>query len=167
MRIAWLSGLLALVFGASALAQPPAGWRTPTAKELVSDISWREEDPNRYLTVSADFDGDSQPDTAELVVSDKRNSMALFVRVSSNRYKPVLLDEIEDKRMIQVFGVALAAPGHYKTACGKGYFDCDKGEPESIDLKTPAIDYFKEGSANSFFLWDPRTKKFLRLWMSD
>jgi hypothetical protein len=49
----------------------------------------------------------------------------------------------------------------------KGYFKCGKNEPENIRLKNTAIDYFKEGSANSFFIWEPRTRRFVRLWMSD
>jgi hypothetical protein len=44
-------------------AQLPLGWRVPTAKELVDDIDWRKEDPNRYLSVSGDFDGDKKQDS--------------------------------------------------------------------------------------------------------
>jgi hypothetical protein len=148
-------------------AELPLGWRMPTAKELGDDIDWRKEDPNRYLSVSGDFDGDKKQDSAQLLVNDARNSMALFVMLSSNSYKPSLLDEIADKRMITVMGVALAKPAYYKTACGKGYYKCGKNEPENIRLKNPAIDYFKESSANSFFVWQPRTRRFVRLWMSD
>jgi hypothetical protein len=162
-----LPAAISLLITSPVHAELPLGWRVPTAEELANDIDWRKEDPNRYLSVSGDFDGDKKQDSAQLLVNDARNSMALFVMLSSNNYKPTLLDEMTDKRMITVMGVALAKPADYKTACGKGYFKCEKNEPESIRLKNPAIDYFKEGSANSFFVWEPRTRRFVRFWMSD
>jgi len=64
-------------------------------------------------------------------------------------------------------GVDIVKPGHYKTACGKGYFECEKGEPEVLKLKQPAIDYFRFESANSFFFWDCNTNSFKRIWISD
>ena len=64
-------------------------------------------------------------------------------------------------------GINTVKPGEYKTVCGKGYFKCEKGEPEVLKLKRPAIDYFKFQSANSFFFWDDKTGDFKRIWISD
>ncbi|MDP2277699.1 MAG: hypothetical protein Q8K51_05690 [Nitrospirota bacterium] len=158
---------LALMIPLSALAQDMSNWRTPTKSELAHDLDWRKEDPNLYLKAKADFDGDGKEDTASLLINDKKNKMGLFVELSSRPGKRIKLDEIEDKSWIEVMGITVAKPGNYKTACGKGYFDCEKGEPEALNLKLPAIDYFKEGSANSFFIWDKKTKQFQRIWMSD
>jgi len=93
--------------------------------------------------------------------------MALYVELSSKPGQKIKLDEFDDKAWITVMGVTIAKPGKYKTACGKGYFECEKGEPAELNLKLPAIDYFKEGSANSFFIWDKKAKQFKRIWMSD
>ena len=64
-------------------------------------------------------------------------------------------------------GIVLLGPGKHRTACGKGYWDCGKGEPEVLDLKLPAIDYFTYESANSVFYWNKPSSSFQRVWMSD
>jgi hypothetical protein len=69
--------------------------------------------------------------------------------------------------MIEAFGIELAKPGTYATACGKGYWDCKKGEPEELRLERAGIDFFKYESANSYFVWNAGKKKFDRIWMSD
>ncbi len=64
-------------------------------------------------------------------------------------------------------GIDLVRPGNYQTACGKGYWDCEKDEPELLTLAGPAIDFFKTESANSFFFFDAATHRFRRVWISD
>ncbi len=149
------------------LAEDFTGWRKPDNKELGNDYSWRKEDPNLYLTAKADYDGDGKEDMAFLLINDKENKMGLFVELGSRPGKKIKLDQFDDKSWLEVMGIAVAKLGKYKTACGKGYFDCEKGEPKTLDLKLPAIDYFKEGSANSFFIWNKKTNQFKRIWMSD
>jgi hypothetical protein len=158
---------LVLLLPLELLAQDSTGWRKPENKELGNDYSWRKEDPNLYLTAKADFDDDGKEDMAFLLINVKQNKMGLFVELTSRPGKKMKLDESDDKSWIEVMGIAVAKPGKYKTACGKGYFDCEKGEPKELSLKLTAIDYFKEGSANSFFIWDTKKKKFNRIWMSD
>jgi hypothetical protein len=148
-------------------AQDMSVWRTPAKSELTDASDWRKEDPELYLTAKADFDGDGKEDTARLMINAKENKMGLFVELGSHHGKKIRLDEIDGKSWIDVIGITVAKPGKYKTACGKGYWDCKKDEPEALNLKLPAIDYFKEGSANSFFIWDKKTKQFKRIWMSD
>lgn len=147
----------------------PEGWRLPTASETARGQDWRKESPNHYLTASADFNGDGIIDKSMLLVGKKGTGLALFAFVSQENgtVKTYLLDEIKNNELIEVMGVSVAQPGRYKTACGKGYFECQKGEPEEIFLQNPAIDYFKEESANSFFYWDESIKNFRRIWMSD
>ncbi len=158
---------IALLLPLELPAQDFTDWRKPDNKELGNDYSWRKEDPNLYLTAKADFDGDGEKDKAFLLINGTENKMGLFVELSSQPGKKIKLDESDDKGWIEVMGITVAKPGKYKTACGKGYFDCKKGEPKKLNLKLPAIDYFKEGSANSYFIWDTTKKKFNRIWMSD
>jgi len=158
---------VALMIPIALSAQDLSGWRTPNKSELTIDSSLRKEGAISLLTAKADFDGDGKQDEASLLINDKENKMGLFVELSSQPGKKIKLDEIDNKSWIEVMGITVAKPGKYKTACGKGYFDCQKGEPEELNLKLPAIDYFKEGSANSFFIWDKKTKQFKRIWMSD
>jgi hypothetical protein len=64
-------------------------------------------------------------------------------------------------------GVSVITPGQYKTACGKGYWDCKGDETPLIILKYPAIDYFMFESANAFFYLDDTVCKFKRIWIRD
>ncbi|MFI4941253.1 MAG: hypothetical protein ACHP7O_13045 [Burkholderiales bacterium] len=167
MKRSLLLTAIGLLFAGTAQAELPVGWRVPTTQELDDGTDWRKKDANLFLSASGDFDGDQKKDSAQLLVNDSKNSMALFVILSSQNYKPMLLDEIKDKKMIGAMGISLAKPGSYKTACGKDYFDCKKNEPDNILLEGLAIDYFKEESANSFFVWQPKSRSFVRYWMSD
>jgi hypothetical protein len=158
---------LLVPFILSANNAPPI-WRAPTADELGQDSGWRNEDTDHYLLVKADFDGDGKEDVARLLVNDKDNKMGLFVTLAAAKNaSPLLLETIEDKRLIEVFGIAVAKPGRFTTACGKGYWDCERNEPEQVHLTRPAIDFFKYESANSYFIWNTGMKKFDRIWMSD
>ncbi len=147
----------------------PEGWRLPTKAETTQGQEWRDEDAGRYLSFSADFNGDGVMDQALLLIRDHPPGLGLFASVSQKggQKKIYLLDEINDSAYLAVMGISIVEPGRYKTACGKGYFECQKGEPEEIQLRYPSINYFKEGSANSFFYWEDDTNKFRRIWMSD
>lgn len=147
----------------------PAGWRIPAQAETSNNQEWRNREPNRFLTIVADFNGDGVPDRAMLLVRIKDSALGLFafVSVEGKTLKSYLLDEATDKDRLEVMGIAVAKPGKYATACGKGYFDCRAPEPDSITLEHPAVDYFKEEGANSFFYWDKASKGFKRAWMSD
>lgn len=147
----------------------PEGWRLPTSIDTAPGQGWRNESSDLYLTIAADFNGDGLVDKSMLLVRKKVTGLALFAFVSQKdgTAKAYLLDEIKSNEYIKVMGISVAKPGQYKTACGKGYFECQEGEPEEIVLRHPAIDYFKEESANSFFYWDESNKTFKRIWMSD
>ncbi len=160
--------LLMLLIPLYLAARDNAEWRSPTQADLGDDFGWRKENSDLYLTAKADFDGDGKEDEARLLVNDKENKMGLFVTLSSQkRGDPLLLDAIDLKQRIQAMGIEVAKPGTYKTACGKGYWTCEKGEPAVLRLKSPAINFFRYESGNSYFIWHNKTKKFKRIWMSD
>ena len=149
-------------------AEEVSKWRSPTRSELADSISWRKEDPNLYVAAKADFDGDGKEDVARLLINDKENKMGLFVALSSEkRAVPLLLEALDNKQAIEVMGIKVAKPGTYKTACGKGYWVCEKGEPRVLRLKYPALDIFSFEKANSYIVWDKKTRKFKTIVMSD
>ena len=143
------------------------GWREPGSSEAGE--GWRSKDVNRYLVVKGDFNGDGIMDEARLLVRTKGDGMGLFVFISQkdHKFQTFLLDEIREKDFIQVMGISKIKPGRYKTACGKGYWECRNGEVPEILIKNDSLDYFKFESANSYFFWDEKSEKFKRVWISD
>jgi hypothetical protein len=141
-------------------------WRKPTAAESSGD--WRQKSRTRFLAVKGDFDGDGKADIAELLVNPSKKQFALFVNLASTD-KWQLLGEPEDVKWLDGMGIRLVKPGRYKTACGKGYGEefCAHGEPNFLKLSTPAINMFKEESADVIFYWNRSKKKFVNIQMSD
>ncbi len=173
----WLNLVfLCLLLASPSLAKDkmalPEGWRYPTTEEL-SDEPGRKDSQTKYIKAVADFNGDGIDDEAYLVKSTKFSGEGLLVRLSDKQkgFRWLVLDTIdwgkEYPKVSLSMGVDVVKPGEYKTACGKGYFECEKNEPEILKLKRPAIDYFKFESANSFFFWDDKTSSFKRIWISD
>ncbi len=148
-------------------AQDNSGWRPPTKADLGDDIAWREKDPSLYLTAVGDFDGDGKQDSVSLLVNDKQDKMGLFIQLGSRPGKKIELTSFKYNSRVGLMGVRIAQPGKYRTACGKGYWACQKGEPEELNLELPAINFFKEESRNSFFVWNKKTRKFQRIWITD
>jgi hypothetical protein len=145
----------------------PSGWRLPTNEELRD--TWRDESDSRYATVKGDFNGDGIIDEAKLLLRKDGNALGLFVFLSQKdgAFKIFQLDEINAVEYIQVMGIEKVERGTYKTACGKGYWDCQDDEPSEIILHNDAIDYYKIQSVNSFFYWDKGANSFKRIWISD
>lgn len=160
--------LVALLMPLTVFAQDLSSWRTPTQRELGHDLGWRKGDPNRYHLIKADFDGDGKQDTARLVLNDKENKMGILVTLSTlGNARPFLIETNNDKNAIEARGITVAKPGKYETACGKGVCECKEGEPERIQLDHPAIDFFKYGSANMYFVWDVGRKSFNKIYIND
>ena len=66
-----------------------------------------------------------------------------------------------------MMGIKAVEPGTYKTVCGKGYFECDKDEPDEITLKYTGVDFFLSEGANSYYYWNDVTKTFKGAQISD
>lgn len=144
----------------------PSGWRLPNRSEITQE--WRKRDPNRYLIVKADFNGDGIMDEARLLISNNNSELGLFTFISQKdeTFKTFKLDEKKDINYIKVLGIVTVPPGRYETFCGfVGH--CDEGELREIFIRYSAINYFKEGSANSFFYWDEQAMSFKQVWMND
>jgi hypothetical protein len=155
---------IAAADGGAASMRLPSGWRLPTPNETMQD--WRKDFVNNALLVRADFDGDGVMDEARLVVRDDGGAVA--VAVSLGRGAGIyLLGEIHEAGWLEVMGIVVVKPGKYKTACGKGYFDCQQGEATRLTLPRPGVNFFKEGGANSFLYWQAGSRQFKQTWMSD
>ncbi len=156
-----------LVLFALTAANGGSVWRAPRPDDLGRGSEWRAKDVNRYLLVRGDFDGDGREDVARLLINDEDDEIGFFVTMGASKAPALLLETIRDRRMLEVLGIGLARPGTYATACGKGYWKCDKGEPPRARLENPGIDFFAHGKGNSFFIWNGKAKKFDEVLMSD
>lgn len=143
----------------------PVGWKVPIVKKLK--VKWRDSSPNKFTSFNADINGDGIDDVTRILIKNDGKTFGLFVWLSGGKNAPISLIEGEDIANLDVMGIRFVKPGKYTTVCGKGYVDCERGKNEEVDLKYFAIDYFKNESANSFFIWDPARKAFIREWISD
>ena len=145
----------------------PHGWQLSTKEQyLKEDVEWyKGAIPNKII---ADFNGDKTPDTAWVLTDKKKKKWGLFISLSSENAKPTIikLDEGEITSHIYV-GISPLKPGKYKTACGKGYWDCTKNEVPLLNLINTSIDYFMFESANSVYVWEEKESEFKRIWLSD
>lgn len=144
----------------------PSGWRRPTRAE--SSGQWRQKSQTRFVVVKGDFDGDGKLDSAELLVNPSTKQLGPFVVLAAT-FQWQMLDKPYDVGDFDRFGIDFVKPGRYETACGKGYGDwaCAHGEPNSLTLAHPGINFFYTESSNSFYYWDQKTKAFREVVMSD
>lgn len=144
----------------------PGAWRLPNNEERGD--SWRQSSETKFISAAGDFDGDGVPDHAFLLVSRKDARVGLFItRSSGQKGRPVLVHKESSPQLTPAMGIAVVRPGKYRTACGKGYWACAKGEPAEIDLKHDAVAYYKYEGAMSYFYLDGASKEFRRIWISD
>ena len=154
---------------ASYALELPDGWRIPSNEELDFESS-RNEFQNKGTYIKADFNSDSIDDYAYLLKNLDGSKEALFVNLSKQGgYQWHKLDELEFKidapNLVMI--ISLLAPSKYETACGKGYFECQPGEPEILETKSNSILYSKFASVASIFYYDIGLKKFKQIWVSD
>src|SRR5439155_22965138 len=105
-----VAGFTALAAGPAKQLPLPSGWRVPSSAEAAQ--KWRKRDPNRYLVVRADFNGDGVRDQARLLRRDKGEGLGLFAFVSQKdgTFKTYLLHEDKDKGAIEAMGIKTVSP---------------------------------------------------------
>lgn len=146
-----------------------SGWTVWTEPgETVRSETWRVKSQTRFLVATGDFDGDGKVDQAKLMVAaDGGRRNALIAQLSSTGSRTQVITEIEGD--LTELGVATVPPGKYKTACGKGYGDwaCEHAEPKTLNLQHSAIDFFKNESSDTYYVWNKKTKTFAKIAISD
>jgi hypothetical protein len=137
---------------------PPA---TMTGQEF------RRKDPNQFLVVKGDFNGDGVPDKAFLLVNQHTHKLGFVVCLTTTTGCDWHRLEVMEIAFLDVMGIALVKPGEYETACGKGYWECDKDEPEKLKTKRDAVEFFKDESASSVYVYNTMKHKFISVATSD
>ena len=102
--------------------------------------------------MKGDFDGDGVQDRALLLIDQHHRKMGFFVCLTTATGCDWHRLEVMDIAFLDVMGIAKVKPGEYETACGKGYRECGKNEPEKLKTRRDAVEFFKEDSASSVYL---------------
>jgi hypothetical protein len=165
MKVRTIVLFLAALTGVCAAQEMPNGWTKPAAKLTRQDF--RRTDPNHFLLATGDFNGDGVPDKALLLVNQRTQTLGFFVCLTTETGCDWHRLETMDIAFLDVMGIAKVEPGQYETACGKGYWECGKDEPEKLSTKRDAVEFFKDESASSVYVYNPRTRKFFSVATSD
>lgn len=145
----------------------PEGWQPPTNNQYSKSYQeiFNHSMPNKII---ADFNGDNISDAAWILANTNKTKFALFVSLNKENKKPIFIKLTEDNIGEGIYmGISALTPGTYKTACGKGYWDCDKNETPSLKLENTGINFFKFESASSVYFWVHKENLFKQIWLSD
>ena len=174
--------LFLVLLGELSSASFPQGWNTPSDTEFYKE--WRDRSPDKYLSCRMDFNGDGIVDTAYILESVKGKNFGIFVKLSNYTDQYICLfdaakdlsddkvgedDSVRMQRLYRLYhGIEIAKPGTYKTACGKGYWDCRPDEPEEIQFKYHGIQFFMdEAGFRVLYYWDAEKKKIDEIRIGD
>jgi hypothetical protein len=152
MKILTTALLLALLTSVCLSEEMPVGWAKPPAK--LTGQEFRRKDPNHFLIVTGDFNGDGVQDKALLRVNQQTQKLGFFICLTTATGCDWHRLEVMDIAFLDVMGIGKVKPGQYETACGKGYWDCRKDEPTTLSTKRDAVEFFKDESASSVYVYN-------------
>ncbi len=164
--VALVAVLLALATSHGGVV-PPRGYRLPVEADYIDYWqTFRKELPEPFVA-RADFNSDGLADEAWLLPR-LSGGFGLFAFMGAADAAPRVarLAGASDLS-VQGWGIEVVTPGRYRTACGKGYWACEPGEPEVLVLTAPAVSFTKFESASSIFWWNAKAGRFTRTWISD
>jgi hypothetical protein len=160
--------LLALLIApVQALAVPvPAGWRLPNAADRTGE--W--EGAGVPFHIRGDFNGDGIADEAWILFRTRGAGWAVFafLAAADGASHPIMLAE-QRHAPAQQFVLETIRPSKivFRTACGKGYFECATGEPLTLQFHLPSISFCQREGSCSVYVWQPEGQRFLRIRMRD
>lgn len=151
----------------------PDGYRLPTKSDITGD--WKRFNGPNHL--KADFNGDGIEDEAYLLPKEG-SKLGYGVFVSLNKSKAAIQSGRDfqmfkltgrDDMQPQSFAIELAEPSDevWKSACGKGYWECEIGEPSAFKINQPSIMFCYIESACTIYMWDSKKLTFKEIQFSD
>jgi len=165
MKIATIVLFLAVSTKLCLAQELPAGWMKPPAK--LTGQEFRRKDPNHFLAVIGDFNGDGLQDKALLLVNQHTQKLGFFICLTTATGCDWRRLEVMEIDFIDVMGIAKVKRGQYETACGKGYWECGKDEPKKLSTKRDSVEFFKDESASSVYVYNSGKHKFISVATSD
>jgi hypothetical protein len=163
----WLLGLGVTGLAVAADGPPPPGWRFPTGADYRGRwVEYRDTFPVPFH-VSGDFNGDGVVDHAWILIREGRVGFGFFVFLGRRDARPRVIEVFsDDECCAQTYALALVPPGRHLTVCGRGA-ECSPGEPRSVTLKYPGVEFITLGAASALFYWSPIAKGFRSVPVAD
>ena len=151
----------------------PYGYRLPTKADNVDD--WKRFNGPNHL--KADFNGDGIKDEAYILPKEgSKLGYGVFVSINKanggiqtgRKFQMFKLTSRDDMQP-QSFAIELENPSNeiWETACGKGYWECEIGEPAEFQIKNPSIMFCYIESACTMYMWDSDKLSFKEIQFSD
>ena len=144
----------------------PSGWRLPSAADRTGE--WRGA--GAPFHIRGDFNGDGIPDEAWILFRKGSDSWAVFAFLGTAAGPPRSIKLAEEHAApAQRFVLETIRPSEivFRTACGKGRFECAKGEPLTIRFPLPSISFCQRESSCSVYVWQLKEARFQQIRMSD
>lgn len=125
MVMSLLPVIFFMIAAMNPIAPAPPGFRYPTKADQMHDWKTFEKQAPTPYHAQSDFNGDGVTDHVWILLRTSGTGWGLFVFLGQKNDPPVVvkLEEDDDRTPAQRLGVAIADPGEYATACGKGYWD--------------------------------------------
>jgi hypothetical protein len=152
---AGLAALLTALCGASAAApvEAPPGWSLPAPADLTGeDAASRRASPSRYLSSTADFNGDGKADEARILVNRSAVTYGVFI-FPGGAEGPTKLHEGPLAEVSRT-GIATAAAGAYRPACADGAGPDGACEPATVQIAASGLRHFTFEAGARVFYWD-------------
>lgn len=151
----------------------PYGYRLPTKSDITGD--WKQFNAPNHL--EADFNGDGIKDEAYILPKEgSKLGYGVFVSINKanggiqtgRKFQMFKLTSRDDMPP-QSFAIELQKPSNkiWETACGKGYWECEIGEPAEFQIKHPSIMFCYIESACTMYMWDSDKLAFKEIRFSD
>jgi hypothetical protein len=150
--------------------ETPVGWRWVYGSDIVGEWKENEKTIPHPFQCMGDYNMDNLSDTTWILLKNDNSGWGIFVFLSENDSISYAHKVIEYDMTIkpQFINISTQKPGIYKTACGKGYWDCGENEPEVLNLKMPSIYVtpYESGGASTIY-WNDTEQKFKKVIMND
>jgi hypothetical protein len=151
----------------------PYGYRLPTKSDITGD--WKRFNAPNHL--EADFNGDGIKDEAYILPKEgSKLGYGVFVSINKanggiqtgRKFQMFKLTSRDDMPP-QSFAIELQKPSNkiWETACGKGYWECEIGEPAEFKIKNPSIMFCYIESGCTMYMWDSDKLSFKEIQFSD
>ncbi len=148
----------------------PEGWRTPNKYDIKDDWEvYQKEDYIPYHFTN-DFDQNELKDEAWILIKNDNTSFGVWVllKTKDSQFNYLITEVKISSLKPQFIGISKTEKGTFQTACGKGYFDCEPGDPSQVVVTTPQLWYSPfESGPGYLIMWNKSEMTFRTYQMTD